>query len=311
MNNIISPLTGNNNTTLTDIFFSKDIIKLYKDQLGIDVAKYFSVSDSFFLYQCNETGYRFYHPEGMDGDGEFYGTLQLSLGDEYYHDWKFEYQLAFDIIRFGDKVLDIGCGIGKFLNRAKEKTGEVVGLELNEKAITVCHQKGLAVFNERIEDHAGLKPDYYDLVCMFQVLEHIYDVKTFLEDALTVLKKGGKLVIGVPNNEPYFLGYDKYCTLNLPPHHLGLWSKGVFERTAPLFNLKMLQAIYDVKGSVGIEAYLRSKYIAHIKSPGGRHTTAEKIKMLALGIITIPQAIYKKISKGINGSHIAVVFEKL
>ena len=311
MNNVTSPVTGNKNTTLTDIFFSKDIIKLYKDQLGIDVSKYFSGSESFYLYQCNETGYRFYHPIGLDGDSEFYGTLQQSLGDEYYHDWKFEYQLAYDIIQPCDKVLDIGCGIGNFLARAKEKAVEVTGLELNEKAITVCHQKELLVLNERIEDHASVMPGHYDVVCLFQVLEHIYDVKTFLEGALTVLKKGGKIVIGVPNNEPYFLGYDKYCTLNLPPHHLGLWNNKVFEKTAPLFNLKIQRVIYDVRGSIRTEAYLRSKYIAHIKTTGGRHTTVEKIKMIALGIITVPQSVYKKLSKGINGSHIAAVFEKL
>jgi len=33
--------------------------------------------------------------------------------------------------------------------------------------------------------------------------------------------------------------------------------------------------------------------------------------MLTLGLLTVPMAMYKKISKGINGSHIAVVFEKL
>lgn len=310
MNNITSPVTASTNTKLTDIFFSKDIVKLYKDQLGIDVARFFSGSNSFFLYQCNETGYRFYHPKGMDGDGEFYGTLQQSLGDGYYHDWKFEYQLAYDILLPNDKVLDIGCGIGKFLNRAKDKAASVTGLELNEKAIAVCHQNGLTVFNELIEDHAKHKPEYYDVVCMFQVLEHIYDVKTFLEDALKVLKPGGRMVIGVPNNEPYFLGYDKYCTLNLPPHHMGLWNKEVFEKTAPLFNLEIQKIIYDVKGSIRTEAYLRSKYIAHIKSPGGQHTTTDKIKMIALGIITVPRAIIKKITKGINGSHIAVVFTK-
>ncbi len=310
MNNPLSPVTGKNNTALTDIFFGKDIIQLYETQLGMDVSAFFSKTDTFFLYQCNETGYRFYHPEGMDGDGAFYATLQQRLGDDYYHDWKFENQLAYDVIKPGDHVLDIGCGIGKFLIKAKEKA-TVTGLELNESAIAMCRQKGLQVFNERIETHATHKAGYYDVVCLFQVLEHIYNVKPFLEAALKVLKKGGKIVIGVPNNEPYFLGFDKYCTLNLPPHHMGLWNKAVFEKVAPLFNIKMLDWRYDVKGSIRTYAYLKAKYLAHIKSPGGKHTRAEKKQMLTWGLITIPMAIIKKISKGINGSHIALVFEKL
>lgn len=310
MNNPLSPVTGRNNTTLTDIFFSKDIVRLYKDQLGLDVSDFFSGSNSFSLYQCGETGYRFYHPKGMDGDGKFYSTLQQRLGDDYYHDWKFENQLAYDVISPNDTVLDIGCGIGKFLIKTKEKAKEVAGLELNETAIEVCRKNGLTVYNEMIGEHAANKPEYYDVVCMFQVLEHIYDVKPFLEDALRSLKRGGKLVIGVPNNEPYFQGFDKYCTLNLPPHHMGLWNKQVFEKMAQLFNLKMQKVQYDIKGSIKTYAYLKAKYMAHVKSPAGKHTNGEKIKMLAYGLITIPVAIIKKITKGINGSHIAIVFEK-
>jgi len=310
MNNPLSPVTGRNNTTLTDVFFSGDIIQLYKVQLGIDVSSFFSGNDTFFLYQCNETGYRFYHPQGMEGDGDFYGTLQQSLADDYYHEWKFENQLALDVINPGEKVLDIGCGIGNFLIRAKDKA-TATGLELNEKAIEVARHRGLNVLNEMIETHALSYAEHYDVVCLFQVLEHIYDVKPFVENALKVLKPGGKLVIGVPNNEPYFLGYDKYCTLNLPPHHMGLWNAGVFKKMAPLFNLKMQQYRYDVKGNVRTYAYLKAKYLAHVKSPGGKHSQAEKMKMLSWGLWTVPVAIFKKITRGINGSHIAVVFEKL
>ncbi len=311
MNNICSPVSGNANTTLTDIFLSRDIIKLYQNQLGIDVSRYFTGKESFSLYRCNDTGYRFYYPRGMDGDGEFYACLQKSLGDDYYHEWKFEYQLALELLQPFDKVLDIGCGIGKFLRRAKDRAAEVVGLELNEQAVNYCKQNGLTVYNELIEEHAKKKESYYDVVCFFQVLEHINDVRPFLENALKVLKRNGKLVIGVPNNEPYFWGYDKYCTLNLPPHHMGLWNRDVFVKTAPLFHLRMLDTVYDIKGSIRIEAYLRAKFMALIKTPAGKHSLGEKIKILAMGLITVPLTIYKKFTKGLHGSHIAVVFEKL
>jgi len=311
MTNPLSPVTAKNNTILTDTFNAADIIGLYKEQQDMDVSRFFAGFNEFYCYQCIDTGYRFYHPKGMDGDGEFYAVLQQRLGDGYYHDWKFENQLAYDVIEPHHRVLDIGCGIGKFLNRAKDKAAEVAGLELNEKAVAVCRGNGLNVMNEMIGDHAQHKAGYYDVVCMFQVLEHIYEVRSFLEDSLKVLRPGGKLVIGVPNNEPYFQHYDKYCTLNLPPHHMGLWNKGVFEKTAPLLNLKMQQVIYDVKGSVLTHAYLHAKYKAGIKTPAGRHSLAEKIKMLLWGIITVPTAIIKKLTTGINGSHIAVVFEKM
>ena len=311
MTNPQSPLTASYHTALTDRFDKNDIIGLYRTQLDMDVSAFFSGFDQFYLYRCEETGYRFYHPKGMDGDGAFYANLQQRLGDGYYHDWKFENQLAYDLIEPAHRVLDIGCGIGKFLSRAKDKAQSVTGLELNQKAVEVCRGNGLDVYNEMIGEHAKHKPGYYDVVCMFQVLEHIYDVRTFLEESIAALKKGGKLVIGVPNNEPYFQGYDKYCTLNLPPHHMGLWNRSVFEKMAPMLNLRLLQVAYDVKGSMKTYAYLKAKYMANIKTPAGKHSLSEKIRMLLLGVVTVPAAIIKKLTSGINGSHIAVVFEKL
>lgn len=310
MTNPQSPVTGNYNTTLTDTFECGDVIGLYKTQLDMDVSAYFGHGDQFHLFRCDETGYRFYYPKGMDGDGNFYANLQRHLGDGYYHDWKFENQIALDLLDQNHRVLDIGCGIGKFLSHAKEKAAEVTGLELNEKAVQVCRNNGLNVFNELIGDHARHKPEYYDVVCMFQVLEHIYDVRSFLEESLAVLKKGGKLVIGVPNNEPYFQGYDRFCTLNLPPHHMGLWNKTVFEKLAHMLGLKLLKTAYDVKGSALTHAYLKAKYKAGVKSPAGLHSGAEKLRMMFWGFITLPGSILKKITYGINGSHIAVVFEK-
>ncbi len=306
----LSPVTAVRDTSLVETFLGKDIIALYKRQLDMDVSAFFREKATFFLYRCNQTGYRFYGPEGMDGDGNFYGTLQQKLADGYYHEWKFENQLAYDAMQAGDRVLDIGCGVGNFLSEIGDKASEACGLELNKKAVEVCRQKNLQVYNELIEEHAVTREGYYDMVCMFQVLEHIYDVKGFLENAIKVLKPGGKLVIGVPNNEPYFLGYDKYCTLNLPPHHMGLWNRDVFEKTAPVFGLKLRDVRYDIKGKISTQAYLHAKYLLNIKSIGGQHTTVEKIKMLLMGAITVPAAIIKKITRGINGSHIAVVFEK-
>ena len=305
----LSPITKKNNTTLVDTFRSRDIIQLYREQVGIDTAHFFPTSE-FNIFRCGDTGYRFYYPEGMDGDGKFYAALQEKLGGDYYHAWKFENQMALDAISPRDRVLDIGCGTGNFLTRAKEKALAVTGLELNQKAVETCRQKGLEVHNEMIQVHAATHEGAYDVVCMFQVLEHIYDVKSFLEAALKVLKKGGCLVIGVPNNEPYFLGYDRYCTLNLPPHHMGLWNKEVFERLSGQFDLALEEVRYDCKGRVLAEAYVRAKYLAGIRSLPGQHSTAEKLKIAGYALYTVPLTLFKKITKGINGSHIAVRFRK-
>ena len=310
MLNPISPLTNKNNTQLADTFNVCDIIELYKNQLKIDVSRFFEKTKVINLYECLDTGYKFYYPMGLEGDGIFYEKLQKKLNDTYYHTWKFEIQFALDTIKAGDKVLDIGCGIGNFLVRAREKTAEVYGLELSRAASDICQSKGLRVHNELIEEHAIGNESFYDVVVMFQVLEHISDIEQFINACLKVLKPGGKLVIGVPNNEPYFSGYDKFCTLNLPPHHMGLWNKKVFSKFAKLFNLSILDVIYDVKGRVLVHAYLRAKYLAGVKSLPGKHTMIDKLKMICTSIISIPESIIRKLLFGLNGSHIAILFEK-
>ena len=307
----VCPITKKNSTELFASFEGKDIIELYRQHLNIDVSRFFKDHTVFYLYRCNETGYKFYYPRDLCGDGKFYEDLQTQLGPEYYHEWKFENQLAFDEIKAGNKVLDIGCGIGNFLTKVAEKTNHAYGLELNEKAISICTGKGLNVYRELIQDHAKGHKEYYDVICMFQVLEHVYDVKEFIDSSLKSLKKGGKLIIGVPNSEPYFLGYDKYCTLNLPPHHMGLWNKTVFERFAELFNLSILKVKYDTKGRILTEAYLRAKYLAGVKSLVGKHSTLEKIKIGYLAFITLPATIIKKLAKGLNGSHMLLILQKV
>ena len=310
MKNPASPITNTTNTRLSATFDVSDIIGLYKRQLNIDVSRFFINLKTIKLYKCLDTGYKFYQPQSLAGDGMFYENLHKALNENYYHSWKFENQLAFDNIQPGDKVLDIGCGIGNFLTRASEKSDHVYGLELNEDAVRICENKGLRVYNQLIEDHASTHESFYDFVVIFQVLEHITDVDLFVNASLKVLKPGGKILIGVPNNEPYFGGYDKFCTLNLPPHHMGLWSIKVFKKFSKLFNLTILKVKYDVKGRILAHTYLRAKYLAGVKSLPGNHSILDKIKIISASLISFPESLFTKWLFGLKGSHIAVLFKK-
>ena len=76
----------------------------------------------------------------------------------------------------------------------------------------------------------------FSFICSFQVLEHVYEVYGFLNSAIALLKNKGKLIIAVPNNNPYFLKHDKYHTLNLPPHHMGIWDERSLKFIGKLFD---------------------------------------------------------------------------
>lgn len=125
----------------------------------------------------------------------------------------------------------------------------------------MCLKKGLRVKNQLIEPFAEENNDKYDVVCSFQVLEHIYDIKNFIDGCCKALKKGGKLIFAVPNNNPYYLKYDKLNTLNLPPHHAGLWNKESFLRLVNFFPLDAAEVFVEplYNRNILVESFLKNK----------------------------------------------------
>ncbi len=228
-----SPVTYSENVEEIDKIPAKEIIDLYRNNLQMETGEFFKDIEFVQVLQCKDSGYRFYYPATIFGDANFYEELQKK--SFYYNQIHWEHLTAKKYIRQTDSVLEVGCGLGFFLKNLSDSGIQAVGLELNPKAIAVCHEKKLNAINELIEEHSNKNPEKYDVVCAFQVLEHIYDIKSFIDGCCKALKPGGKLIFAVPNNNPYFLKYDKMHTLNLPPHHSGLWNKETFNSLPEFF----------------------------------------------------------------------------
>ncbi|NID11903.1 class I SAM-dependent methyltransferase [Fibrivirga algicola] len=258
---VYSPLTGKP-ATLVDQIPIQLVVDVYKKLVNLDVAPYFKQATTLSVYRCDETGYRFYEPAVM-GDSDFYKHIGHALGG-YYPDWKWENNFAAQYVGPTSSVLDIGCGNGGFLQTLQRRSGcAVMGLEFSEEAISVCQQKGLAVFDQPIETFAQEKPECFDVVCAFQVVEHIAQPKLFIEAALKTLKIGGKLVIGVPNNDPYLFEHGKYEPLNMPPHHCGLWNADSLRELTRLFAMSVVDIQQEKAKSTRdllIYPYLHTKH---------------------------------------------------
>lgn len=259
MQQILSPVTQKENVTKILEIPSSEIISIYKSELNIDVKSYFQGIDSVSLFKCNDTGYRFYYPFSLEGDGNFYPLLKTVFSKiDYYRKWKHEYQVAKDEIIEQDYVLDIGSGDGYFIEGVLDKTSNCMGLELSKEAVLLSKNKGLEVENMTLSEFKIHTTKKFDLICAFQVLEHLSDIKSFFEDAISLLKTNGKLIIGVPDNSPYIFGYKLLDPLNLPPHHMGLWNEDVFANLPNIFPLKLERVTYDKKSSFLHYMYLLS-----------------------------------------------------
>lgn len=97
-----------------------------------------------------------------------------------------------------ERLLDVGCGNGAFLTRAREMGWQVTGCEPDAKAVAVCQAQGLDVLQGDIFN-AALDNRMFDVVTISHVLEHVTNPKALLERAYTLLRPGGTIWVAVPN----------------------------------------------------------------------------------------------------------------
>lgn len=308
-----SPVTGSSNVRVVDEFSAGKIAELYRIQENIEVGQYFGHGDTVYLLECGDTGYRFFFPFEVAGDVAFYQDLQAAherKGLEYDQDRVDDHQIAFDQISPNQKVLEIGCNTGKFLKRLSERTQDILGLEFNSAAAQRAREKGIEVLGESIEEHAEANPGKYDIVCAFQVLEHITKIQSFIASSLKALKPGGKLLFSVPNNEPYFQRFGKYEVLNLPPHHVGLWNLHSLQKLCDFYDMEMVE--HRATGPSGLlaDAYLRAKLLARVESLPRRHTVFETVKIGLAASFTMLRSGWDYLGENPNHAFISVTFRK-
>jgi 2-polyprenyl-3-methyl-5-hydroxy-6-metoxy-1,4-benzoquinol methylase len=253
--NIVSPVTKSNNILLEKELDTALIIERYKRIFNVDVSQYFRNLDRIGIYRCLNTGYRFYYPFDLGGDSLFDEQLQKVV-KLYYLPWKWEHQQASKYVHPGMKVLEVGCGKGDFINKISGWGAICTGLELNGNALKEAQKKGLNIFKETIQQHSANHSEYYDIVFLFQVLEHISDVRPFIESIISVLKRGGKLIISVPNNDST-LDFENML-LNLPPHHMGLWNRESLTYLGMIFKLKLIDIKLEPLQEIHYKRYKKS-----------------------------------------------------
>lgn len=213
------PLCGSLSVIKVDSIQTSCLKTLYKrSSFGVDISTELGELKEFGYYRCNICDLGFYSPECL-GSELFYEQLQKL--DWYYLDNKPEYSIGSRYIRAGDAVLEVGCGKGAFAKLIESEN--YIGLELSVSAKAMAEENKIYVKNESIEIHAATNNGHYDVVCSFQVLEHVPDPSLFITACLACLKPGGILIISVPS-EDSFMTIVENSILNMPPHHLTRWS---------------------------------------------------------------------------------------
>jgi len=117
------------------------------------------------------------------------------------------------------KILDVGCGTGDRLRVFKEKGFDTYGIEISSSARYAKDALKLNVFEGDLFK-AHFPDDFFDIVTMYNVLEHLHNPAEMLGEASRILKKEGFLVIQVPNMDSlqFKLFKDRWAAIDAPRH---------------------------------------------------------------------------------------------
>ena len=130
------------------------------------------------------------------------------------------------MISEGDKVMDIGCGYGAFVSFAVSQGFDAYGVDFNEEHIEAGRfflglEERLFIGNIKDLKNGIGQEQKFDLITLFEVIEHIETPQTIIRDIHDILGDGGLLAISCPNEDRWqptgriFVDY--------PPHHLTRW----------------------------------------------------------------------------------------
>jgi len=138
------------------------------------------------------------------------------------------------------KLLDIGCGPGLFLKVARDKGFDVCGIELSKWACDIARKEGLNVLNKSLKS-AGLERDSFDIVTMWDVIEHIEDPNGIIRDTNKILKKDGLLVLNTPNIGSFYAKLMGNKWWNLMRMHIYYFDKKTIRKLLEKNGFKVLK----------------------------------------------------------------------
>ena len=201
-------------------------------KLHLKLKDEFLTKETFEIYECEHCGLLYTEPRPVkDKIGAYYQSE-----DYYSHkenkkgfipkiyeivkgvNLKAKYKMVTEGMQTG-QVLDIGCGVGDFLHTMEQNHWETTGIEPSEdaKAIAQKRVKAQIYAPEKIEQ---LPDESFDLITMWHVLEHVDDLNTEVHHLHRLLKKGGRLVLALPNYQSFDAQYYKefWAAYDVPRH---------------------------------------------------------------------------------------------
>jgi SAM-dependent methyltransferase len=247
-------------------------------------AKHERVVGGFALERCRECGFVFTNPR-YPADGVL-GQYRTSDDDEAdkLELWArittpsvlAEHERILDELEAASpsrmRLLDFGCGPCYFLERAARRGWDAHGVEVAPWAREAARLRGLPNVHIGLLAERAFADGYFDVIHSSQVLEHLDDPRSELEELFRVLRPGGLLYVNVPNYHriPVMLDLDDFAT-DTPMGHLNYFTPRTLSRLLGAGGFEVLRT--STRGGLKLENLLgrptRSDILDALRSPPG------------------------------------------
>lgn len=121
-------------------------------------------------------------------------------------------------------LLDVGAATGFFMNLAKKRGFDVVGVELSDFAAQKGRDNGLNIITGDLIPQK-FQNEQFDVVTLFDVIEHVPNPKEIIVEVKRILKKGGLIVMNTPDAGSLWARFwGKNWQLVVPPEHVNYFN---------------------------------------------------------------------------------------
>ena len=233
-----------------------------KDVVGDSLVEYKITEDkadltSLRIVRCLKCGLVSAWPR--ESVETIYAKYQCANDDTYFSEEKGRRAAAKIILRKispyaqKGKILDIGCGTGFLLDEAKKQGWDPHGVELCTWAVNIAKKEyALNVF-EGVLEKADFPCNYFDVITMTDLIEHIPDPKKILKEVRRILKEDGIFYISTPDIDSFLSKF------------LGVKWWGIQQSHLFYFNKKTVGKILDATGFHVLE------YTSHARVFSGKY----------------------------------------
>lgn len=193
------------------------------------------------VVECTECGLVYVNPRpAFEEMAQFYPDGYHENRDDEGHRKRYELQFSYIDEYDAQRILDIGCAKGDWLNFIKQRwtSAELYGVDAFSNEVK---GNNIKFYRCQLPD-ADLPRDYFNLITSWAVFEHLHAPGQYFEAVSRLLCSGGKFVLLVTNSESI---YGKYAYREDIPRHLYHFSEKTLKSYAEKYGLRLEKLFYD------------------------------------------------------------------